>query len=273
LRNSIRALSFHWPPYHFLEDQITPLRILACVPGWPLERWLIQTVGSRASLELCESSSLVSMLANQTYGGALILLSRPMLRSWARVRNRLVETSTPTILLSPLTVETLHALAFERELRLVALHVLGFEDSPAHLQASLERLLSDSILRRFLSRFGAQAQNLESLILPCWSSLAEIRSLEAWATLLHREQETLVRQLHDCGVRSPRRLLTWLRLLSAWPMLHAGRAAGRVSLEVGYGAPPAFTRSTRQFVGIPPSSASKVPMESLIESAATDLVA
>jgi AraC-like DNA-binding protein len=243
------------------------------VPGTTLDRWLEQTLASRSQLVLSTPRSLVGALASHAHAGAIVLLDRAVLRTWPEVRQRLIEGHTPTIILAPLSVEALHALAFERELRLVALHVTGFEDSPMSLRGSLERLLNDGMLRRFLVRFGPDAPQLESLILPCWNSLAIIRSLESWADVLRREPEWLARQLRECGVRSPRRLLIWLRLLSAWPMLHAGRTAGDVSLAVGYSAPPAFTRSTRQFVGIPPSTARTVSLERLIDSAAADLVA
>lgn len=249
------------------------LSLLVCVPGTTLDRWLEQTLAPRAQLTRTDPGSLVGALADHAHAGAIILLNRAVLEVWTDVRQHLIQFCTPTIILAPLSAEALHALAFERELRLVALHVTGFEDSPADLSSSLERLLKDGLLRRFLARFGASAAQLESLILPCWNSLAAIPSLESWAAVLRRKPEWLTRQLRQCGVRNPRRLLTWLRLLSAWPMLHAGRAAGQVSLAVAYSAPPAFTRSTRQFVGIPPSSASNVPMESMIDCAATDLIA
>jgi AraC-like DNA-binding protein len=141
------------------------------------------------------------------------------------------------------------------------------------MRGSLDRLLNDGMLRRFLARFSPCTAQLESLILPCWSCLADIRSLDSWAALLRREPEWLTRQIRQCGVRSPRRLLIWLRLLNAWPMLQSGRTAGEVALAVGYSAPPAFTRSTHQFVGVPPSLADTIPLERLINCAAVDLVA
>lgn len=270
--NPSPPLSFPRPPYHFAEEEHRLIRLLACVPGTTLKRWLEQELG-RIELDHFAPGALIEALTNRTYAGAVILLDRPVVGLWPAVRHRLVETGTPTIILTPLSVETLHLLAFEQQLPLVALHVVGFEDSPAHLHASLERLLSEGILRRFLRRFGARAPELESLILPCWSSLAEVGSIEAWAALLGRESAGLGRRLRVCGVRSPRRLLTWLRLLHAWPLLQSGRTAGEVALTVGYSAPPAFTRSTHQFVGIPPSFAGTVPLERLIDCAAADLVA
>lgn len=249
------------------------LHLLASVSGTALRRWLDQTLGPGIALDHRDPAALIGALRDRPYAGAMILLDRPLLGLWGGVRQGLVKTGTPTIILAPLSAETLHVLAFERELRLVALHILGFEDSPMQLRVSLERLTTDGILRRFLRRFGSRSPQLESLILPCWRSLAEIGSIESWAALLGRQPEELGDELRQYGVRSPRRLLTWLRLLSAWPLLHSGRTAGHVAISVGYSAAPALTRSSRQFVGIPPSLAGSIPVEQLIDAAAADLVA
>jgi AraC-like DNA-binding protein len=249
------------------------LHLLASVSGTTLKRWLEQTLAPGVRLDHREAGSLIEALSDQPYAGAVILLDRQLLGLWPAVRQGLVETGTPTIILAPLSAETLHLLAFERELRLVALHILGFEDSPAHLQVSLERLTTDGVLRKFVRRFGRGSPELESLILPCWRALAEIGSIESWAGLLGRRPDELADQLRQHGVRSPRRLLTWMRLLSAWPLLQSGRTAGNVALSVGYSAAPALTRSSQQFVGIPPSLARSIPLEQLIDSAAADLVA
>jgi AraC-like DNA-binding protein len=109
--------------------------------------------------------------------------------------------------------------------------------------------------------------------MPLWKSLGSTRSIEEWAVLVGYESERLRRELRGLGVRCPRRLLTWLRLLSAWPRLRAGTAAGSVALEVGYSAPPDFSRCARRFVGLPPSSAGSVPLDDLIARAVADLVA
>lgn len=203
----------------------------------------------------------------------MLLLNRATVARWREVRRRLVEARTPTVILAPLSAEVLRLLAFERELPLVALHVSGVDDSAECLRLSLKRLLTRGILQRFLGHFGPAAAELESLMLPLWTSIGEIRSIREWGTLIGRAPDTLVRKLHRLGVRRPRRLLGWLRLLRAWPELQAGQAVTRVALDVGYSTPPAFTRSTWRLVGVNPSAAHALPLKHLVERAAADLVA
>jgi len=249
------------------------LRLIACVPGTTHDRWLRQTLSARAILDGVPPEALAAALELHGYAGALILLDHPVIRQWATVRRGLITGRIPTILLAPLSAEVLHAVAFERELQVVALHVLGIDDSPTLLKHSLEQLLGRDPLDRLLNHFGRHSSDLHSLILPVWTTLSQVPSLEAWAVLVHRTSGCLVRELRARRVRSPRRLLVWLRLLSGLRKLHEGETASRVAFEVGYSAPPAFSRSTRQLLGMPPLAACAMPIDLVIARAAADLVA
>jgi AraC-like DNA-binding protein len=249
------------------------LRLLACVPGTTFERWVREIVVT-ATLETASPDGLVAALHDAaSYTGVILLLCPRIMALWQPVRDRLVQTRTPTVVLTPLALEPLHRLAFERELRLVGLHVLGVDDHPSYVQASIDRLLREGALQRFLGRFGPRGGVLEGLVSPCWDALATTRSVDQWAALIGCGGRDLRRELHAIGVRSPRRLLTWLRLLAAWPRLQAGSPAATVALEVGYSAPPALTRSAYHFVGVLPSAARVMSLDGLIDKAEADLVA
>jgi len=225
------------------------------------------------ALEPVAPAGLVHALDQHDYGAAVLLLGPQVQAIWDAVRLRLVVTRTPVVVLTPLAIEPLRLLTFERELRVLGLHVVGFDDHPGAVRQSLERVLQDGILQRFLRHFGPEAHALEALILPVWAALASTRSVEAWGTHIGRNGHDLMRELRALGVQSPRRLLSWLRLLSAWPMLQAGAPAFTVAVEVGYSAAPALTRSARRFTGLPPSAAHRLPLNVLINRAAADLVA
>jgi AraC-like DNA-binding protein len=248
-------------------------RLIACVPGTTLGRWLREVLPPHVGVQVVTPEELVTTLEDCSNAGALILLGRSVASVWPTARQQLARARTGTILLVPLSAEALHAVAFERELRVLALHIVGVEDSPATMMRSLERLLYDSNLQQLLRSVSADCLELEALILPIWDAMAEVRTLEQCAGLLGTDAATLTQRLRMLGVRSPRRLVTWLRLLNAWPRLHAGEPASRVAMDVGYSAAPAFTRCARHFVGILPSAAASLSVDDLIQRAAADLVA
>ncbi len=249
------------------------LRLLACVPGTTWERWLCEVTAGHATVEVVACAGLACELDRGGYAGVIMLLDHRVMPSWEAIRSRLVASHIPVILFTPLAVEPLRLLALERELRLVALHVVGFDDHPALLRGSVNRLLSDDILRRLLRHFGADALALEALVGPLWEQIGSTRSLEEWARRAGRDLGNLRRDLRSRGIRHPRRFLTWLRLLAAWSRLHAGASSSSVAVEVGYSAAPALTRSTRRFLGFTPSAVRSVPLETVIAQAAADLVA
>jgi AraC-like DNA-binding protein len=249
------------------------IRIVACVPGTTWERWLQKVVPSGVVVEPVCPEGFASALSRQQYAGAVLSLCPRVLACWGAIRLSLIETRVPIVALSALAAEPLRLLALERELRVVALHIAGVEDHPRALCQSVERLLTEGILQRFVRHFGIQGSALEDLIVPLWKELNSTSSVEAWAALLGRNGVRLARELRALGVRNPRRLLTWLRLLAAWPKLQAGAAAGVVAVDVGYSALPALTRSARKFLGLPPSAAQTLAVDVLIARAAADLVA
>lgn len=249
------------------------LRLIVSLPRTDLWRALELALPPQVGADAVEPEALLSRLDAFRYSGALVQLDRGLLRLWPLVRHQLISQSIPTILLAPLSADVLHACAFDRQLCVVALHVVGIEDSLPSLRRSLETLVNATVLRRLVRHFGPSALALEELILPIWDSLSEIRTIEQWAALRWDDAASLGETLRSLGVRSPRRLVTWLRLLSAWPQLQAGVPVGRVALSVGYSAPPAFTRSARQFLGVSPSEAPTVSVDVLIDRAVADLVA
>lgn len=248
-------------------------RLLTCVPGSTWERWLRDIVLAPTVVESVPPDELVAALSGASYAGAFLLLCPRVLTLWQAVRRHLIVAGTPLVVLTPFAVEPLRRLALDRDLRLVGLHVVGVDDHPACLRASLDRLLQDGVLHRFTMHFGPNAAALETLVGPLWEALETVGSLEEWAALIGCHVEELRQKLHSLGVSSPRRLLTWLRLLAAWPRLQAGVAAGTVALAVGYSAPSALTRAAHHLVGLPPSDASAVDVHELLTRAASDLVA
>jgi AraC-like DNA-binding protein len=249
------------------------IRVVACVPGTTWERWLQEVVASGVVVDPVLPQECASALSRQQYAGAVIFLCPRVLAHWGAIRLRLVETHTPVVALSALAAGPLRLLALERELRVVALHIVGVEDHPRVVRHSIDRLLTEGILHRFVEHFGIEGSALEVLIAPLWETLSSTSSVQAWAALLGRDGDRLARELRALGVRNPRRLLTWLRLLAAWPKLQAGASAGLVAADVGYSALPALTRSARKFVGLPPSAAQALAIDALIARAAADLVA
>lgn len=249
------------------------VRLLVCMPGTTWERWLRATVVTSVTIEPVSPEMLITSLHSAAYAGVILMLCPRVLAAWKAVRDRLVQTRTPAVLITPLALEPLYRLAFERELRLVGLHVVGVDDHKSYLRASLDRLLREGTLHRLLRRFASHELELERLVSPCWEALSTTRSVDEWAALIGHGAHDLRRELRAAGVRSPRRLLTWLRLLAAWPRLQAGSPASLVALEVGYSALPALTRSAHHFVGIPPSAAQKLSLDSLLDRAEADLVA
>jgi AraC-like DNA-binding protein len=248
-------------------------RLLACAPGTIWERWLREVVSAPVTVVVADPDALLGALDATTYAGLVLLVCPRILALWQAVRDRLVLTRTPAVLFTPLAPEPLYRLAFERELHLVGLHVVGIDDHPRYVRASIDRLLRDGTLQRLLDGFASHRKEIGHLVLPCWEALATIRSLDEWAALVNRTPRELRVELHRVGIRSPRRFLTWLRLLAAWPRLQAGSPGSVVALEVGYSAPPALTRSARHFAGLPPSQAASLPVENLIDRLEADLVA
>jgi AraC-like DNA-binding protein len=254
-------------------DERRVIRVIACVSGTTLDRWLQHNLPPSISLDLVRAEQLSGLLVEQPYLGAFLALGRDLLKIWPEVRGALIRSRMPTILLAPLRTDVFRILCLERELRVLELHIIGVDDHPSHLSRSLAQLLTEGTLQRFLSHFGSHAAQLLGLISPVWGLLGEVRSVAQWADRLGMEPEALVRVLRAHGVRNSRRLLIWLRLLDAWPRLQAGQSVGRVAIAVGYSATPAFTRCTYRVVGVHPSSAPALSIDQLIARAAAEMAA